>query len=169
MPTYDFIQQITVTSPATQYTFSSIPQTYTDLVVILEAKSNQTGTSYNSVRVTFNNDNTASYVDQYLYGGTTTGNIGAAREATYQYMAWGDMAQASQNVLGFTRIDINHYAVTTKFKQAVGIGGGAIGGYYGAHLWKNTAAINRIDFYRDGGANSVAAPSKFTLYGIKAA
>jgi len=169
MPTYDFIQQITVTSPALQYTFSSIPQTYTDLVVILEAKSNQTGTSYNSVRVTFNNDTTASYCDQYLYGGTTTGNIGASRETGYGYMAWGDMAQAGQNVLGFTRVDINEYAKTTKFKQCVGIGGSNIGGYYGAHLWKKTEAINRIDFYRDGGANSVASPSKFTLYGIKAA
>lgn len=137
-------------------TFSSIPSTYTDLILIVKNSSASTGVN-NTIRV--NSDTGTNYSTTQVYG-SGGGSPGSSR-VTSGSNSWGGIAGADS----ISIIQFMNYANTTTYKTWIGRGSGP-NNYItiDVNLWRNTAAINSI--YIDSGA---AAGSTFTLYGIKAA
>ena len=71
--TYELITSTTLTGTATTVTFSSIPQTYTDLVVHMSTRDDGTG-AVSNVNLDLNSTNSnKSYINNYWFGGSFAG------------------------------------------------------------------------------------------------
>lgn len=162
--TYEAIQSQTMANSSTStVTFNPIPQTYTDLILIIYGAATVGG---NSVNIKYNNDATSTN-----YGFTQQHGNGSVATTTRRldntgWVFWsGGMSTSFDNVC---ELQINNYASTFLYKQTMLRNNTAsvvteqlVGCY------KSTNAISRIDITAPSGAFS--QNSIFTLYGIKAA
>ena len=164
--TYEPIATTTVSTTTTAtVTFSSIPQTYTDLVVVFNGGTESGGTN---VQFKVNNDTGSNYSFTILRGNGTTAD--SDRESNFSgYFRWGARATPTAE---FSTVDFAHlmnYANTTTYKTLLFRTNNASNGVDATvGLWRSTSAINRIDitiaatnYFRNG--------STITIYGIKAA
>lgn len=162
--TYDSIYSTTLSSNQNRIDFSSIPQTFTDLVLVIHAKA----TAANDIEIRLNDDATGSY-NRTLMWHTTAGpsisrgtNISFMRLSNYAYA---DTAEPASHI-----VHLFNYADTTYFKSVMNLGFSTIGIDHENHLWKSTSAINKISIYCGvAGTNQFTTGSQFSLYGIKAA
>lgn len=157
--TYEPIQSITLTGTASSIGFNSIPQTYTDLVLVGDLNTtasldywyrinNDTGTNFSITRVVSNGTNATSarLSDRTLLYFDVTGTTGQ-HNFVYHFM---------------------NYSNTTTFKtQLHRYNNAATETIMRVGLWRSTSAINTILIQTD--ASTFTSGSKFTLYGIKAA
>ena len=164
--TYKLITTNTLSSAAATVTFSSIPATYTDLIIVSSAAN--TGGNANGLAMQFNSDTATNYSKTYLYGDTTS--VVSGRGTSQTNISISNMPISSTGVFGAGVANIQNYSNTTTYKTIVSRGGGANTGnlviaYAG--LWRSTAAITTITLFSDTG--NLAAGSTFNLYGIAAA
>lgn len=159
--TYEPIATTTLAVDTADIVFSSIPATYTDLVIQGSMASND-GTFNRGLLVRFNSDTGSNYSGTSLGGEAST--VNSARETNTSYLRWSEM-----DLNRFTSyiMHINNYANTNMHKTTLGRGGakGILINY--AATWRSTAAINAIRIYLTG--QSLKAGTTVTLYGIKAA
>jgi len=156
MPTtYEKIATSTLGSSTATVTFSSIPSTYTDLVIVVYA------TQGGDVFFQLNGDTGSNYSNTYIYNSTSLGSVRTSND-TKIYINW------SSNGGNYTgTLNVMNYSNATTFKTTLikdNINGASVD--LGVGLWRNTAAVNSISFK---GASSYGVGSSFTLYGIKAA
>lgn len=165
--TYTPIATQTLNSNQTTVSFTSIPGTYTDLVLVVVGWSTQAGTSSNGLWTRFNSDTGTNYSNTYLYADGT--NVLSGKSINLDYAYLGQLSQTSATSPTMSVTHIMNYANTTTFKTALtkeGRGDGVNSTY--ANLWRSTNAITRIDLQRDG-TNQIKSGTIFTLYGITAA
>jgi hypothetical protein len=167
--TYTPIATTTLSSSTATITFSSIPATYTDLVLIAVAL--QDGSATNTNGFVQLNSSTSGYSKTTLYGDGTSASSFRDTGANRMYFL-GD-SNATNRV--FYKFDFFNYANTTTYKTTLcrsnlqaGLAGVSV------YLWQNTAAINTIsltasDNTGGGGNDQFVSGSTFTLYGIAAA
>jgi hypothetical protein len=163
--TYVEITNQTLTSAASSVTFSSIPSTYTDLILIIQAKS----ASGNNAYVRFG-DGAIDTGSNYSYTGLA-GNGSSAYSDRYTNQTRIQLSYFATITNDFNYISATHiqnYANTVTNKTILirhsqaADGAGATAG-----LWRSTAAINTININR---SNVDFEPgSTFALYGITAA
>jgi hypothetical protein len=172
MPTtYEAIATVTVGSGgAANMTFSSIPQTYTDLVIKISGRSAFTTNTYDDIRFEFNGSAGTAYTTRMIYGdgasalSTVTANIGN--------IAWAFVsnANATANTFGNAEVYIPNYAGSTNksvsLDSASETNGTTAIAALAAGIWANTAAITSIKMTNISGTNFVQY-STATLYGIK--
>jgi hypothetical protein len=164
--TYEPVGTQTLSGTAASVVFSSIPATYTDLVLVISAKFDATG----DIRFRLNSDATSIYSFTILSGDGATATSSRASNVESGIMS--SYGQVS-TVLGQS-VHIGHfinYANTTTFKTVLcRANNAALGTDATVNLYRSTAAINRIELARNnafGGTWQIG--STFTLYGIKAA
>lgn len=160
--TYESIATQTLGSATASVTFSSIPSTYTDLVVIINAKG--TGSSY--LFIQFNGDTTNAYSNTLLTGYAGSALSGRDTSANQIGPAWagaslsGVWTNAIFNIQNYKNTTTNKTVLTrfnsTDSEVTAGVG-----------LWRNTAAINSVRIYTS--TSSYDAGSTFSLYGIASA
>lgn len=159
--TYEPIATTEISSSVSSYTFSSISNTYTDLILIVSnldsgggrtrlRLNGDTGTNYSRTNLSGNGSSAASYrgsnenqIDMSVIAGTSSTN-----PATLI-------------------IQINNYANTTTNKTVLSrysLASGATEATVG--LWRNTSAISSITYFTQG---NLLSGTTLTLYGIKAA
>jgi hypothetical protein len=158
--TYTPIATTTLGSAAASYTFSSIPSTYTDLVLIYSGL--ETGAGY-SVTLQFNGDTGTNYSETTLYG---TGSSAVSGRYSNSSLIYVDRYGSNTQSTGI--VNIMNYANTSTYKTALIRFSNAsyeVASYVG--LWRSTAAINQIVV--GGGGTTLAAGTMLTLYGIQAA
>lgn len=163
--TYTPIATATGTGSASSVTFSSVPSTYTDLVLVC----NVIVASSASVQVQFNSDTGANYSYTVLDGdGATASSNRQTNTSGIQLAGWSSNLGSSTNPSPII-CHINNYSNTTTFKSALirstanGASSSSVDAFAGT--WRNTAAISTVRV--TSGANFTTA-STFTLYGIKA-
>lgn len=156
--TYSTIATQTLGSSASSVTFSSIPSTYTDLVLI----SNASMTSGQFAYLYFNSDTGSNYSRTELIGtGTSAGSFAAANLIPFNF---GGTSGQSMN-----RLNVMNYSNTTTFKTVLWRNDRADDATLaGVGLWRSTSAINTLALTGFSTATFVAG-STFTLYGIAAA
>jgi hypothetical protein len=161
--TYEPIATQTLGTATTTITFSNIPQTYTDLVLVANAAT-PTGGVVAAYR--FNGDSGNNY-SATRFGGT--GSITFSdREANKNYIA-GTLLSSAATPTGVYIAHIMNYANTTTYKTALTRNNNPSAQVsMTAGLWRNTAAITSVSFGAEFTAD-VRVDSTFTLYGIKAA
>jgi len=159
------------TATAQQYgfTFSSIPQTYTDLVLRISARS-----SYAAVfdgPAIFFNGVTSGYGRRTLGGNGTSNYASSNTSGSYLYLDNSiPAANASANVFGVMTIYIPNYANTSYYKAVnceavMETNGSASNITLTAGSWSSTSNITSLTVY--SGSGNFVANSEFTLYGIK--
>lgn len=164
--TYSTINKITITSATPSVTFTSIPQNFTDLEIIV------TGT-YDTADATFglqfNSDTTGSYYDVDAYGNGSSHGSYRRNGETYMQAGWYPYPSA-QATPGISKINIFSYANTNINKTVLekcGLGGGG-GVYMRAGTWVKTEAITSITVVMSDNAN-FGAGTTLTLNGIQSA
>jgi hypothetical protein len=160
--TYESITTQTLGSNQTTVSFTSIPQTYTDLVIVAEGES----TSGGSILMRFNSDTGSNYNTAYMYG---TGSGSGTAGSTGQTGAGIFMMRTTTNLKGGGITHLNGYSNTTTYKTGISRNFGydpII--WFASGVWLSTAAITRIDFADESGGQFKTGFT-FSLYGIKAA
>lgn len=151
------LANITLGSTATTVTFSSISQSYADLIFVLT----NAGSGYR-YRVRFNSDTGTNYNAIYMEGNGST-----AGSQTDTSLAWIPL----ENYNTFTNMksficQVMDYSAADKHKNMLVRGNGDTGTVAGIGRWANTSAITSIQFFPNTG--SFAAGSTFALYGVSA-
>jgi hypothetical protein len=161
--TYEPIETKTGNGSATSLTFTTIPQTYTDLIIV--ANSGTVGAG--NIQLQFNGDTGSNYTANIFYGNGSIAGAGRYANLTECYMGAG--AISSPTTLTTIAIgNIMNYSNTTTFKSIISRYGNAAGEVNSfVSMWRNTAAINSITLFSYSSAYLTG--STFTLYGIKAA
>jgi hypothetical protein len=166
--TFDLIASTTIATAVADYTFTSIPATYKDLVLKISARSTANGGQ--NCNLTFNS-NTSGYADLIL-GGTGSGS--AASFTSGNTARGGSVvipgADFTASVFGNGTIYIVNYAgnLGTKFFSNDSVSeNNATLSYQQleATTWGNSAAISSIKIDLSGG--NFAVNSTFYLYGVK--
>ena len=164
--TYEIITTSVLTSTTATVTFSSIPATYTDLVLIMNPIANTAANSYPYLR--FNSDSGTNYSRTFLRGNGTTTSGDFGQNENVGYLIGGNVIQTS-NIFNAI-VHFNNYSNTTTHKNWLASTNSATGTNNGVELtggtWRSTSAINNIVLYC--GSNSFVSGSTFSLYGIKA-
>jgi hypothetical protein len=157
--TYTPIATTTLGSTAASYTFTSIPSTYTDLVLIV----NGAISAAQNIGVEFNGDSGGNYSFTRIYGDGTAAFSDRVTNTIFSYLGiWGP----TQSSLVAS---IQNYANTTTFKTSLGRGNWAAD-YVSTYVstWRSTAAITSVKVL-PAGANTLSSGTVLTLYGIAAA
>ena len=168
--TYTPIAIQTLATAASQVDFTSISNTYTDLVVIIAARSVYSAAEVAGfVRVGNGSIDTGSnYSRTRLLGTGSAASSGRGTNLTA--LSWDAIPGATSAAGTFcaTVIQIMNYSNTTTNKTIL-IRSNEPNNYVAATvgLWRSTSAINQVQIYGDGGAN-LAVGTVVSLYGIKA-
>lgn len=158
--TYSLINSTTLGSAQGSVTFSSIPSTYTDLILVCNAGCDAGG---KNIQFRFNSDTSTNYSSMRLLG---NGSIAYSDRTTNASVM--NSANCPTTLTGTTVINIMNYANTTTYKTAItrsndaGVNLGAIIG-----LWRSTSAISSIVLSPEF-TNNFLSGSTFKLYGIEA-
>ena len=165
--TYVKIASYAATGSVSNIEFTSIPATYTDLVVKISGRYDQS--SDNAVYVRFNSDTGANYSYRYLYGsgaaaGSASGsadtraNAGIAVASSYTASTFSNSEiyipnySNSSYAKSFSADNVQENNATTAYSTLV------------AGLWNSTNAITTIRLFPASG--NFVQYSTATLYGI---
>lgn len=160
--TYDSIATTTLSSAASTITFSSIPNTYTDLRLVIFVNT-ASALSNSSIRI--NLDSGTNYSRTSLTGDGASAN--SARTTSQSDISFPE-SNRSTTIPTMQIWDFFSYAGSTN-KTVLAIsasdlnGSGHIQNIVG--LWRNTAAITSIRCQSNGGTYGIGTVA--TLYGIK--
>jgi hypothetical protein len=162
--TYEPIATTNGTGSSNTVSFTSIPATYTDLVIVFDGAATTGGTA--GLVFTIN-----GVVTGTLYSDTRVqGNGSAASSARNSSQNSAQFGYISSSNRSMTILNIMNYSNTTTFKTAISrsltadASDGRVGSY--VTLYRDTAAINRVDITA---TPNFSTASTFTLYGIKSA
>jgi len=159
---YEVISTQTLGSDVATVTLSSIPATYTDLVLVMAVKKSTSDGGYLALR--YNSDTATNYSATYLYGNGTSAVSGRVSSE-----AFGRFGNASTSNFENTIVSIQNYANATTFKTSISRSN--VSNIYTISyctLWRKTPeAITSITILTDSG--NLVTGSTFTLYGVKAA
>lgn len=166
--TYKLIETVTVGSGgAASITFSSIPQTFTDLLVVISGRSTRSSPANNDDIAVRPNGSTTNATSRYLFGTGSTAGSGADTKIYAGYMS---AAGATASVFGNSSIYIPNYAGSTnKSFSSDGVSENnatAVGMAIQAGLWSLTDAITSLVLVSNTASNFVEHSSA-SLYGIK--
>lgn len=165
--TFILISSVTVgAGGTTEINFNSIPQTYTDLVVLISARQSTAG-YYDGMNMKFNN-NTSSWTERFLDGNgsvtsTSTDNLNRSLIVPLASMTTSTFSNIRVNIFNYTSSlnklisadSIVENQSSTAGRSFMRMAGGS---------WANSAAITSIAIYN--GANTFIQYSTAHLYGI---
>lgn len=162
--TYEPIATTTLGSATASVTFSSISGSYTDLLLVIQAKTTDANSSRLNGRYNSDTGNNYSYVQLSGDGSTAS----SARISNFSILDFGGYPSISNTRQAQGIIHIQSYSNTNvnkttliRFDDAGAESIARVG------LWRNNDAITTISMSFNAG--NIDAGSTFTLYGIKAA
>lgn len=165
--TYALINKNTLTSPASSFTFTSIPSTYTDLVLHISARSNPESSYASNLLLTFNSDTASNYSSISIQGPVDTNSTFTGSSTNFNQIP-GTLVE--NNTFGSAEFYIFSYSSST-FKRIQSFSAVEINSSTNysirnvEHLWSNSAAISSIKIETSTG--SMITGSSFYLYGVK--
>ena len=160
------IATTTLSSAAANITFSGISSAYTDLRLVLVARSNNTGTAREDLYIRFNSDTGTNYSTTILYG--QDGSAGSLRLTTQSRINAYTGLPGTSGQFSLTMVDIFSYAGSTFKTCLVSVNndqntvGGEVNSQVG--LYRSTSAITSITVLPQ--TNSFDTGTTATLYGI---
>ncbi len=163
MSTYTPIASVTLSSAQSSVTFSGIPQTYTDLVLVASCQTNAAGTD-KDLYLRFNGDSANNYSRTRLVGNGSTAT--SARQSDVSQIVCGAMPGTSYtSEFAANVIQIQNYTNTTTNKTTLvrnSFSQIAVQAIVG--LYRSTSAITSVTLIPESG--SFVSGSTFNLYGV---
>ena len=169
--TYTLIEAKTLTATAASVTFTSIPQTYTDLLLKFSCRSTSTAGAdiYANLKIQFNSDTGNNYNGILVFS-----NLSSPGSGSYTAQAGNLFSYANGNVTTASTFSngelyIPNYTSSNQKISSVDcvVENNATNGFVelAAEKWSGTSAITTIDVVSLYGLHT--ANSNFYLYGIK--
>jgi hypothetical protein len=171
-PTYVPIAKSVLTTTQSSVTFSGISGTYTDLILLISARSNHSAVAYDAILVQINSLTSGNTYTELV--GYTTGVLTAANQygSSKNLLGWTSTAGTTSNTFGSAEIYLPNYsgnynkvlsssavsennATTSEAAYTAAVAG----------LLSNTVAISSLTLNCFSG--SFVSGSRFDLYGIK--
>jgi hypothetical protein len=168
--TYVNIATTTLGSNTTSVTFSGIPSTYTDLVVRMSVRGNDS-TPSDWALVRFNSDTATNYSVTRVFGDGVTANSGRNSSATSTRI-FGAATAAGATANTFSNLEIYIPSYTASQNKPFSAFGASENNATTAEiaanagLWRNTATISSMAITPFGSTLWLSG-STFYLYGIK--
>jgi hypothetical protein len=158
-PTYTALANITLGSSSSSLTFSSIPNTYRDLVLAI----NLVGSGGSGFYIQFNTDTGNNYNYNYALGNGSTPS--ADVQSNIDSIRMGNLTTD----VGTHLVNIMDYSATDKHKTVLvrsgaASGTGTVGTWMIANRWASTSAITSIKVFPLGATMNSGAT--LSLYGI---
>lgn len=155
--TYDPIASITLSAATSSVTFSAIPQTYTDLVLVMF--SDQTASSTSIIQ--FNGDTGTNYSVTALAGdGSTTSSSRSTGSSSVSITTSGTNDQISIiNIMNYSNTTTNKSFLFRRNDAASHVS-------LSVGLYRSTSAITSIKL--TSSTSTFTSNSTFNLFGIKA-
>ena len=167
------ISSQTLTGSQSSVTFSSIPSTYTDLVLRISARTDESGATESQFFIEYNGSSTAVYSNTRLRGsGSAAASLRNSNESFIRVPDGTPGASATSNTFSNTEIYIPSYTASqNKPSSIIAMAENNTTTAYmdaEAGLWSNTAAITSVKIFANA-FNSInfVTGSSFYLYGIK--
>jgi len=158
--TYSTITTQTLATATNTVTFSSIPQTYTDLILVV----NSTMSPSSDIRIQVGNgsaDTGTNYSRCFMFGYPS--GVVSDRDANAAQITASVYANQSSIIANFM-----NYSNTTTFKPVlIRNDVSADLTYASINMWRGTSAISYMTLFH--ASRNFSVGSIFTLYGIKAA
>jgi hypothetical protein len=171
--TYVLIASSTLSATTQSVTFSSIPQTYTDLVLRMSYRTDAAGSFGSNPAIRINSDATSNYSYTALEAKGTSAASLAESSINALYMQSSDSAGNTASTFTSNEVYIPNYTSTTskpisQFKAAEQNATGAEMHIF-ASLYRGTSAISTILIAPSSNivSNNFVSGSSFFLYGIK--
>jgi hypothetical protein len=156
--TYEPIASQTLSSNSASVTFTSIPGTYTDLILVARG----TSTANANLGIRFNSDSGTNYSRTFMFGDGSATSSSRESNVTVANNVFFTTSEA------VTVINVMSYSNTSVFKTVISQGAiPSIAVNRVCSLYRSTSAISSLSLTADAG--NIAAGSTFSLYGIKAA
>jgi hypothetical protein len=156
--TYEPIATITANGSTNTFTFSSIPSTYTDLIISGTFKNSQSG---GSVNMRFNSDTGSNYSRTGIYG--TGSSVVSFRSSNATYIEFGgtnpDIPLNQWHIFNYSSTSVNKTVLVLHSEPSRLV-------VRGTGLWRSTSAISSVEITTQSNLDS---GNVITLYGIKAA
>ena len=168
MSTYSPIATQTLSSAAASITFSSIPQGYTDLILVVNSASASVDAF---TYLQFNGDTATNYSHTQLYGNGTSAL--SSRASNTSTMLNVDVNMETTTIMYNAIYQIMNYSNSTTFKTTLvrqnNTGSDYPGALAGVGLWRNTSPVTTVTIQatRGGTAYNFVSGSTFSLYGIQ--
>lgn len=161
------ISTTTVSTPVASITLSSLPQTYTDLLIVVSPRSDSASTALNLL-MQFNGDTGANYAYKYLRGsGATVGVGGGTGQTSILANSVVPGSTATANTFGNITYTIPNYAGSlSKMVLNNGVSENNAATSYqtlNGGAWTSTAAITSIAFTTTG---NFVANTVVSVYGV---
>lgn len=172
--TYEHVASITGTGSTGTIEFTSIPSTYTDLVLVSNCYSTD---PYHGALVSFiqvgngSVDTGSNYSNTFLTGNGSSASSSRYSSDTRLIGMYASTAQSGNAGRSSCIMNFMNYSNTTTYKTVLwreNINGDGAGVYAQVGLWRSTSAINRIKIVLNIG-ESFDSSTVFSIYGIKAA
>lgn len=158
--TYDLIASNVLGSSAASVTFSSIPATYRDLIIVINATA---AVDFAIPAIRLNSDTGSNY-STVLMAGESGGPISQSLTSTRYFPNYRASTGAGTTRPLITLVHIMDYSATDKHKTFLSRGNTSEGVEAGAGRWANTAAVNTVQVLTAD--QNFATGSSFYLYGI---
>lgn len=169
--TYTLIGKANLTGTATTVSFTSIPQTYKDLALVMNTRSSFSAAS-SRYRIYINSTSGASvYQLSALTATQSTASSESASAQSFFYSQVSPAATGDSNVYDTNEVYFSNYAGTSKYKGFVNTDSAVqstvanISTFYGTCSWQDNSAITNLYIVMGNSANFVAG-SSFYLFGI---
>jgi len=166
--TFTLIEAISLTTTTASFSFTSIPQTYTDLVIFSSFRSTRGNSNIGSFGVQFNGTS-SNLAKNRLLGDGSSASSAAAGDALGN--AAGNMASSFSShtiyIPNYTSANYKSFSIDAATET------NSASSYTYVNLtswlWSDTAAITSIEVrdYSDSNANSLVQYSTACLYGVK--
>ena len=161
--TYELIEAKTLGTATASVTFSSIPQTYTDLVLVV---NHSVTTGNPSIIGRFNSDTGSNYSRTRLLGNGS--GAFSARGVSQTSLGLATGVGSSTTREGVMICNVFNYANTTTYKTCIVRNNAAsLGTEVGVTMWSSTSAVTAFEVSVDSSTFTVG--TTFVLYGVKAA
>ena len=153
----------TTSTGVTTLTMSSIPSTYTDIILVIKGQID--GNVYYKI----NGDTGSNFSQTAVYGnGSSAASVRETNRSDGIYL--GDyIANPMASTGAMAIIQFLNYQNTTTYKTSLyRMDNAGAGTQAGVGLWRSTSAINQVSV-TSSTTNGIASGTTFTLYGIQAA
>ncbi len=158
--TYTPLANVTLGSNAATVTFSNIPSTYRDLIIVINGTVNFAGADSTLIR--FNGDNASNYSNVRMVGTGSGSGTSYADTASYAYIG---VPTSSDRFAIVTQV--MDYSATDKHKTLLSRHGQA-SGWVTAHAgrWASNTAINSVTLLANASGVVFYSGTSFSLYGV---
>ena len=159
--TYEPLGSVTLTSAQAQVTFTNIPQTYTDLILV----GRVIGSAGNDCHVRVNGDLSTNYSITFIFG---SGTSAVSSQVANNSIIYGNVTSMDAGEVNTMLMNFQNYSNNTINKTVlVRYNSTTTGKYVTASvaMWRSTSAINSITVTTNATGN-FAVGTTLSLYGV---